>query len=112
MLLRKLSFVVMLLLVGAACARPNSPSPAGQSAPTQNPASSAAGVGTAYAQTAPPAASSVDLASAIRQVSQQVRPAVVQITSLQQQVSPFIGATGASVPTGVGSGVIYDSQGH
>jgi S1-C subfamily serine protease len=37
---------------------------------------------------------------------------VVQITNLQQQVNPFIGATGATVPAGVGSGVIYDTQGH
>lgn len=49
--------------------------------------------------------------NAVRGVSQQVKPAVVQITNQQQvQTSqfnqPFV------VPAGVGSGVIYDSQGH
>ena len=98
MQLCKLSVVVTLLIVGAACAQPNSSPPTGQS--------------TAYAQAAPAPAPSVEFATAIRQVSQQVRPAIVQITGLQQQVSPVIGATGAAVPTGVGSGVIYDNQGH
>jgi S1-C subfamily serine protease len=67
-------------------------------------------VSTAFAQSAP--APSTDFTTAIRQVSDQVRPAVVQITNLQQQPGPFIGATGGAVPAGVGSGVIYDSQGH
>jgi S1-C subfamily serine protease len=67
--------------------------------------------GTAYAQAAP-AGGTVEFATAIRQVAQQVRPAVVQITNLQQQQNPFVGATGATVPAGVGSGVIYDNQGH
>jgi S1-C subfamily serine protease len=52
-----------------------------------------------------------DLRSAIRQVAQQVRPAIVQITNLQQQPTQFLGG-GATVPSGVGSGVIYDAQGH
>jgi S1-C subfamily serine protease len=47
---------------------------------------------------------------AIRSVSQRVRPAVVQITNEQTQLDqsnqPF------TVPAGVGSGVIYDNQGH
>ncbi len=51
-----------------------------------------------------------DFATAVRQVAQVVRPAVVQITNEQVQVDqynqPF------SVPAGVGSGVIYDMQGH
>jgi len=63
---------------------------------------------TAQAQTT---ASSSDLRSAIREVAQQVRPAIVQITNLQQQPGALIGG-GASVPSGVGSGVIYDNQGH
>lgn len=51
-----------------------------------------------------------DLRTAIRQVAQKVRPAIVQITNLQQQ--PGALATGGAVPSGVGSGVIYDDQGH
>jgi S1-C subfamily serine protease len=61
---------------------------------------------TALAQGAPGA----EFRSAIRQVSDQVRPAVVQITNLQQQPGVFVGP--GAVPTGVGSGVIYDNQGH
>jgi len=52
-----------------------------------------------------------DLRSGIRQVARQVRPAIVQITNLQQQSSQFLGG-GVAVPSGVGSGVIYDAQGH
>ena len=57
------------------------------------------------------APSSDNLLTAVRTVSQRVKPAVVQITNQQEvQVSqfnqPFV------VPAGVGSGVIYDSQGH
>jgi serine protease Do len=56
-------------------------------------------------------ASADNLLTAIRTVSQQVKPAVVQITNQQEvQTSqfnqPFV------VPAGVGSGVIYDNQGH
>jgi serine protease Do len=57
------------------------------------------------------APSSDNLLTAVRTVSQRVKPAVVQITNQQKvQTSqfnqPFV------VPAGVGSGVIYDSQGH
>ncbi len=57
------------------------------------------------------AQSSDNLTSAVRQVATTLRPAVVQITSEQlQQIGqfnqPFV------VPAGVGSGVIYDAQGH
>ncbi len=46
---------------------------------------------------------------AVRNVAQKVKPAVVQITNEQVQASQFGQAT---VPAGVGSGVIYDNQGH
>jgi S1-C subfamily serine protease len=50
------------------------------------------------------------LSAAVRQVSQQVKPAVVQITNEQVQFdqlnNPF------TIPAGVGSGAIYDGQGH
>ena len=54
-------------------------------------------------------ASSAELRFAIRQVAEQVRPAIVQITNLQQQPDQVVGG---AVPSGVGSGVIYDDQGH
>lgn len=50
-----------------------------------------------------------DFAAAVRNVAQKVKPAVVQITNEQVQVGQFGQAT---VPAGVGSGVIYDNQGH
>jgi len=64
---------------------------------------------TAASQAASPGGG--EMRSAIRQVAQQVRPAIVQITNLQQQPTQFSGG-GATVPSGVGSGVIYDAQGH
>ena len=49
-----------------------------------------------------------DFASAVRNVAEAVKPAIVQITTQQQS----IGAFDQAIPqTGVGSGVIYDSQG-
>jgi S1-C subfamily serine protease len=51
-----------------------------------------------------------DLTSAVRQIADSVRPAVVQITSEQVQVGQF--NQPFTVPAGVGSGILYDSQGH
>lgn len=49
-----------------------------------------------------------DFSSAVRNVSDRVRPAVVHITNEQVQLSQFGQVT---VPAGVGSGVIYDPSG-
>jgi S1-C subfamily serine protease len=46
----------------------------------------------------------------VRQIAAGVRPAVVQITNEQVQVGQF--NQPFTVPSGVGSGVLYDSQGH
>jgi serine protease Do len=51
-----------------------------------------------------------DFSSAVHLVAQRVRPAVVQITNEQVQLDQF--NQPFAVPAGVGSGVIYDSQGH
>ena len=60
---------------------------------------------------ADPAAEGADgFASAICQVAQQVKPAVVQITNEQVQLDQF--NQPFTVPAGVGSGEIYDAQGH
>ena len=48
--------------------------------------------------------------SAVVQVTRRVRPAVVQITNEQTQT--FQLGQPDTVPAGVGSGIIYDSQGH
>ncbi len=49
---------------------------------------------------------------AIRQVAEKVKPAVVQVTN--EQANPFtqFGSSSQAVPVGVGSGIIYDNQGH
>ena len=52
-----------------------------------------------------------ELASAIRDVAQRVKPAIVQIT-VEQQVQAEQFDQPFTVPAGVGSGVIYDQQGH
>ena len=65
---------------------------------------------TSVQREAPPVASMVELTGAIRAAVQQARPAVVQITSEQVLVDQF--NRPFSVPAGVGSGVIYDHDGH
>ncbi len=47
----------------------------------------------------------------IREVTQKVRPAVVQVTN-EQVVQPQQANQPFTVPAGVGSGVIYDAEGH
>ncbi|HLZ69549.1 MAG TPA: trypsin-like peptidase domain-containing protein, partial [Dehalococcoidia bacterium] len=74
----------------------------------------AAAAATPNAASMPPfsssgATSSAGLITAIRQVVQEVKPAVVQITNEQVPPDQF---GGVAVPAGVGSGVIYDGQGH
>ncbi|HZT07680.1 MAG TPA: trypsin-like peptidase domain-containing protein [Chloroflexota bacterium] len=111
--LRYLSRVLLpLVLVGAtllgsvACQivtpPPAPPSPAAQTPtrPSATPAQPAP----------PPSGPAADLGNAVRQVAQAVRPAVVQITNQQTTVDLF--NQPYTVPAGVGSGVIYDSQGH
>ncbi|MBV9547634.1 MAG: trypsin-like peptidase domain-containing protein [Chloroflexi bacterium] len=98
-------------------------SPVGAQAATSPVSVSAAAASPSSVASPPPVAAAAastsasggDLRTLVRQVAQQVRPAIVQITNLQQQqqqgVPGQIGG-GAAVPAGVGSGVIYDSQGH
>jgi S1-C subfamily serine protease len=56
-----------------------------------------------------PLAPSGGLAAAVRDVAEQVKPAVVQVTNevALNQLNPS-----NTVPAGVGSGIIYDAQGH
>jgi serine protease Do len=101
-----------VLLLAIACAQQTAPfgnTPVAQSPPTES-STGARTSNTAFAQSAPTSSSSGDFSTAIRQVADQVRPAIVQITSLQQQPGSLSG--GVAVPAGVGSGVIYDIQGH
>jgi S1-C subfamily serine protease len=71
-------------------------------------ADTAVPIAQAAAPTAPPPlSSSGQFSTIIRQVVEVVKPAVVQITN--EQVDLFNQAT---IPAGVGSGIIYDDQGH
>jgi S1-C subfamily serine protease len=73
----------------------------------------AAGTGTVtVAATAPAPLPMPDsnFTGAIAKVAAQVKPAVVQITNEQQTSGQF--NQPFTVPTGVGSGIIYDNQGH
>ena len=88
---------VLVALVGSAC----------QIADLVGPGASATAAATA-ATTANSSAGG--FGGAIRQVAQRVTPAVVQITNQQTQPSRLNGPI--TVPAGVGSGVIYDDQGH
>jgi S1-C subfamily serine protease len=115
--------ILVLVLVAAGCSptfaatQPTSvPAPATPTATTiplvtatPAPVSQAA---SATVAAEPPAAplSAIDFGSAIRLVAQKVKPAVVQITNEQSQVDQF--NQPFDVPAGVGSGVIYDKQGH
>jgi S1-C subfamily serine protease len=56
------------------------------------------------------AAQSTDFRDVIYQVTEQVKPAVVQVTN--EQVGFGSSSQTGAIPVGVGSGIIYDSQGH
>ncbi len=133
---RKMYFVTILTLsfslVLAACSLTkstglsHSSSPASTASPTRTTPSSPTPVTSTAAEattvpsgepTSTQAASSLpvtglstgNFATAIRDVAEKVRPAIVQITNEQSQLNlynqPF------TVPAGVGSGIIYDSKG-
>jgi S1-C subfamily serine protease len=79
-------------------------------------ADSPAAQGTATPAVTPgPVPSTVAFRDAVRLVAEDVKPAVVQVTNEQVQVNPFTGQSttpAQAVPVGVGSGIIYDSEGH
>ncbi len=102
---------LLLALISISCqfasiapaANPSASQGSGSAAPAQPPASVGAGQSTALA-------ASGDFRTAVRDVAAAVRPAVVQITNQQTQTGA--GNSAFTVPAGVGSGVIYDNQGH
>lgn len=91
-------------------------SPAGQADGQRVAPPAAAGASVAPQVSSQPTASALqaspfgqDFSTSVRQVAEQVKPAVVQITSRQAVIGPF----NEPVPqTGVGSGVIYDPAGY
>src|SRR6266508_2262546 len=114
---------ILILLMGlAACSAPvtiSAIAPSTTTVPAASASAQTTAVVAAPADTAvPPASASSsaeiaasDFSAAIRNVAQQIKPAVVQITNEQYQVDGFTN-TPFTVPAGVGSGVIYDDQGH
>jgi S1-C subfamily serine protease len=62
------------------------------------------------ASSAAAAAPAGDFRDAIYQVTEQVKPAVVQVTNEQVGIGSF--SQSGAIPVGVGSGIIYDNQGH
>ncbi len=101
---RLLMLMLLIALIGTGCSTPGLTREATPS--TTSPAPTAA-----PSQSAPPVTPlTSNFQESIRQVVQKVRPAVVQITSQQVQIDQF--NQPFTIPGGVGSGIIYDSQGH
>ena len=81
-----------------------------RSAPPATTAMPATATSTPFAAPGPVQSSPGDFATAVQRVAAAVKPTVVQITTEQVQRNPF--NQGTAVPTGVGSGVFFDDQGH
>lgn len=110
--------VVLLLISGCQSASQRQTSSPSPSQPAVSPVTSLAlgeAPNTVQVSNATPQPSATPLAdggfaSAIKQVAERVKPAIVQITNEQVQYSLF--SAPFTVPAGVGSGIIYDTQGH
>jgi len=109
--LQALALAAALSVTSCSIATPSSPpdQPPATNPPRVAQPNSGAGSSVSVATAASVAAG--DWTTAIRQVAAQTRPSVVQITNQQVSVDRFSGNS-IQVPAGVGSGVIYDAQGH
>src|SRR5690349_2925828 len=96
-----IAFYLVAIVALTGCTHPQAAGTASPAAGARASATSATGAG----------ASGGDVTTAVQSVVEQVRPAVVQITNEQTNRNPF-GLGSVDVPAGVGSGVIYDGQGH
>ena len=105
-----ISTMAIVLLAAAACQVTAPTSGPSQATTTSSPAPSASAASSAPSSSAPVPIAASEFQSAMRQVVQRVKPAVVQITTQQVQAGQF--NQPFTVPSGVGSGVIYDKQGH
>ncbi len=101
--------IVAALALVACTGKAGTPATASTVAATGTAAAAGSGATTQSGTSAQSTDASGGLANAVTHVTQQVKPAVVQITN--EQVQPGALSSG-SVPAGVGSGVIYDDQGH
>ena len=97
-----LALIIPLLLSLAAC------SVQGTSGAAPEPTATAPTASGASPSDSPAAS---DFSTAVRDVAEQVKPAVVQITNEQVAFDSFTNQP-FTVPAGVGTGVIYDEQGH
>ncbi len=105
-----LILALLLTTAGFACQPPTAVQQTQPGAVNDSERSTAGGSPPAGPGTQPRPAVAGEFTTAIREVVQMVRPAVVQITNEQVQADQF--NQPFSVPAGVGSGVIYDTQGH
>jgi S1-C subfamily serine protease len=94
----------------AAAASPSGVTTTLAAAPTATATAASTAASNASPTVAEPSPLATDLTGAIRAVVDRVKPAVVQITNMQTQLDQF--NQPFTVPAGVGSGVIYDNQGH
>ncbi|MDO8691620.1 MAG: trypsin-like peptidase domain-containing protein [Dehalococcoidia bacterium] len=105
---KAIAILAILATVGLACAPAASLQPPSTSAVTTS--LNASPPVSNSASSAPAAVSPNDFTAAVRQVALTDKPAVVQITNEQVQAGQF--NQPFSVPAGVGSGFIFDNQGH
>jgi serine protease Do len=99
--------LVALLLVGTSACAAAQASPAAPAGPAgSSPAALLSSQGTP--------AQTTGSSMSVRDVAARVRPAVVQIATQQgvTQVDPLFGLEQQGVQEGIGSGIIYDQQGH
>lgn len=104
------SIVVIALVLSTGCQLSPVTQPATPSSSKVSATSPTASPSPAETSSPAPSLSAGDFSAAVRQVVERVKPAVVQITNEQVQIDQF--NQPFTVPAGVGSGVIYDSQGH
>jgi serine protease Do len=109
------ALIFSILFTSCAAYATSTPSLASTTAPLQEPYATPTVMATLFSAVPTPlpntgSPTTDNFATAIRNVAQKVRPSVVQITNEQVQIDLFNGAY--TIPAGVGSGVIYDSQGH
>jgi S1-C subfamily serine protease len=100
-------FLLMVMLVLAATGGHSFSIFQGKDALASSGAVAGAAPAVAPAAAAAPAG---DFRNAIYQVVEQVKPAVVQVTNEQVGIGSF--SQSGAIPVGVGSGIIYDNQGH
>jgi S1-C subfamily serine protease len=80
------------------------------SGPAANPALQQASPTSSSSTPAPASAPTGSFRDLIREVTDRVKPAVVQVTNEQVVSGQF--QQGTAIPVGVGSGIIYDTEGH